>query len=112
VGREAKEKDDHPSRVIKMDGNINSNKWREWKHDHGVSSTTYNILLNQPPKGFWLVRLTNKGKLKLANNMIKKFPTVLPFFWKFLALKAAFRKWEGRICLRSYVIVVNEFEKN
>ena len=86
---------------IKMDGNINNNKWREWKRDHGVSYATYNILLYQLPKGFWLVRLTNKGKLKRANNIIKKFPTILSIFWKFLALKATFRKWERRICLRS-----------
>jgi hypothetical protein len=46
---------------IKMDGSIDNSKWREWKCDHGVSSVSYNILLNRPPKGFWLVRLPTKG---------------------------------------------------
>jgi hypothetical protein len=31
---------------IKMDGSIDNNKWKEWKLDHGLSSATYNILLN------------------------------------------------------------------
>jgi hypothetical protein len=57
------------------------------------------------------VRLINKGKLKRANELIKKFPIILPFFQKFLALKTAFKKQEGKICLRSYIVAVNEFGK-
>jgi hypothetical protein len=50
--------------------------------------------------------------LKRAKDMIDKFLEALPFFRKFLALKSAFKKKEGRICLRSYITAVNEFGKN
>ena len=49
-------------------GAVDGDVWRQWKRDHRVSSTTYNILLHLPGNQYFAKRLTNEGKLKRASE--------------------------------------------
>ena len=70
------------------DGTVDGEVWRQWKHDHRVSSATYNILLHLPGNQCIAKRLTNEGKLKCASEFKEKFPNVLLFLRNFLRLKS------------------------
>ena len=83
------------------DGVVDGDVWRQWKRDHRVSSTTYNILLHLPGSQYFAKQLTNEGKLKRASQFQEKFPDMLLFLRNFLRLKSNLAPSAGHIRLRA-----------
>jgi hypothetical protein len=75
--------------------------WQRWKWTNGVTSASMNILLQIPDKEFFTFRKEKKGwHVRAGQN--EKYKNVEAFFKKFLKLKAAFKKPEGKVVLREF----------
>jgi hypothetical protein len=83
------------------DGNVIKSNWTNWKWKNGVTSASMNILLHIPDKEFFTFRKEKKGwHVRTGQN--EKFLNVEAFFKKFLKMKAAFKKPEGKVYLREF----------
>jgi hypothetical protein len=83
------------------DGNVIKQNWQRWKWTNGVTSASMNILLQIPDKEFFTFRKEKKGwHVRAGQN--EKYKNVEAFFKKFLKLKAAFKKPEGKVVLREF----------
>ena len=71
---------DESHKFMNPDGTMNGDECQMWKQDHRVSSGMYNLLLYVCQNQYVAERLTNKQKLKCANEFQGKFPHMLEFF--------------------------------
>jgi hypothetical protein len=83
------------------DGNLIKQNWQKWKWTNNVTSASMNILLQIPDKEFFTFRKEKKGWHVHAGQN-EKFLNVKAFFYKFLKMKAAFKKPKGKVYIHEF----------
>jgi hypothetical protein len=75
--------------------------WQKWKWTNGVTIASMNIFLQIPDKVFFTFQKEKKGwHVYIGQN--EKFLNFEAFFHKFLKMKAAFKKLEGKVYLYEF----------